>query len=89
MMVLLYKTNKAELKYSMLKSLDQYQISPVNNALILDSMEVLQQMRNVPNTFGFEFLALRILKNIINPLSTELFGDFYAYGTDLIFCYMD
>ena len=25
----------------------------------------------------------------VNPLSTELFGDFYAYGTDLIFCYMD
>ena len=28
-------------------------------------------------------------KWLFNPLSTELFGDFYAYGTDLIFCYMD
>ena len=33
--------------------------------------------------------VLRTVFVYINPLSTGLFGDFYAYGTDLIFCYMD
>lgn len=61
------KTNKAALMHSVLKSVDQYQIPseiPENNALILDGMGVLQQLQNIPNTFGD--LALQLLKYIIN-----------------------
>ncbi len=61
------KTNKSALMHSVLKSVDQYQLPseiPENNALILDGMAVLQQMQNIPNTFG-EF-ALHLLKYIIN-----------------------
>ena len=36
-----------------------------------------------------QFENIKVFFAWFNPLSTELFGDFYAYGTDLIFCYMD
>lgn len=61
------KTNKAALMHSLLKLINQHEISsaiPENNALILDGMAILQQMQDIPQTFGD--LALYILKYIIN-----------------------
>ena len=46
--------------------MDEHQTPRGNKALILDSMEVLQQMQNIPKQFGLGLLAFCIFNNIIN-----------------------
>lgn len=67
----LVKTNKSTLVHAILDMVDKntaFNDLPCNNTLILDGMAILQQMQNIPNTFGE--LAIDVINYIIN-LSTS------------------
>lgn len=63
----LVKTNKATLVHAILDMVDKnanFNDLPCNNTLILDGMAILQQIQNIPNTFGE--LAIDVIKYIVN-----------------------